>query len=134
MRKKVSLTPEEWKKKLSPECYHVCRGKGTEKPFANQYWDCHTPGIYHCIACNQALFRSEDKYDSGSGWPSFTQPIDEVSIHLKHDESHGMERVEVLCSACDSHLGHVFDDGPRPTGKRYCINSTALKLVASSQP
>lgn len=128
---KKKLSDAEWRQKLTPECYAVCRGKGTERPFANAYWDCHEPGIYHCAACGQPLFSSADKYDSGTGWPSFTKPIRDGQIEIKVDRSHSMERVEVLCSSCDSHLGHVFDDGPKPIGKRYCLNSTALKLIKS---
>ncbi len=126
--KKVKLSEEEWKKKLSPECYHICRGKGTERPFANQYWDCHEQGTYHCIACGEPIFSSTDKFDSGSGWPSFSKPIDQNKIQLIPDHSHSMERIEVVCNRCESHLGHVFDDGPKPSGKRFCINSTALDL------
>ena len=126
--KKKHLSEKEWKQKLSSECYNICREKGTEKPFDNEYWDCHDSGIYHCKACGQTLFSSKDKYDSGSGWPSFVQPIREGNIETKPDTSLSTPRTEVLCSNCDSHLGHVFKDGPQPLGTRYCINSGALKL------
>lgn len=131
MSDKMNLSDDEWKKKLTPECYSVCRGKGTEQPFRNKYWDCHKEGTYVCAACEQPLFSSKDKYDSGTGWPSFVAPISEEAVTRKIDRSLLPERVEILCSRCDSHLGHVFDDGPPPTGNRFCMNSAALKLKKS---
>lgn len=120
-----------WQDTLSPEQYRVTRCGGTEAPFTGEYWDTKTPGTYRCVCCGEALFASETKYASGSGWPSFWQPIAEGVIAERRDVSHGMVRVEVLCAACDGHLGHVFPDGPPPTGLRYCINSASLRLEPS---
>lgn len=128
MTKKVVRTEEEWRAMLTPEQYRVARRKGTERAFTGEYHDAKDAGTYQCAACGNELFTSDDKFDSGCGWPSFTTPSAEDNVRTEVDTSHGMVRTEVLCAACDSHLGHVFDDGPRPTGLRYCINSVVLKL------
>lgn len=118
----------EWRAKLSNEEYRVTRACGTEPPFTGRYWDHHEEGVYQCVCCGTPLFSSTEKYDSGSGWPSYWAPIDEQRLKLLEDRGHGMVRIEVRCGSCDAHLGHVFEDGPRPTGLRYCINSASLRF------
>ena len=118
-----------WREKLTPEQYAVAREGATERPFSGVYWDNHAEGVYRCVCCDEPLFDSSTKFDSGTGWPSFTRPIDEGRVSSERDSTHGMVRTEVTCARCGGHLGHVFDDGPRPTGLRFCINSASLKQV-----
>jgi len=131
---KIEKPDAAWRQALTPEQYHVLREKGTERAFTGMYWDEHTPGLYRCAACGNPLFTSDTKFDSGTGWPSFTSPVEDGSVNTETDRSFFMSRTEVLCSACGGHLGHVFPDGPRPTGLRYCINSASLTLEPAPEP
>jgi peptide-methionine (R)-S-oxide reductase len=129
MSEKIRKSDSEWRSELNEEQYSVTRKKGTEPPFSGEYDDTETQGTYVCVCCRQPLFSSEAKYHSGSGWPSYWQPIAAENVEMQRDTAHGMARTEVLCSRCDAHLGHVFDDGPEPTGLRFCINSAAMRLI-----
>jgi len=128
MDKKIKKSEKEWKSLLDSETYYITREKGTERAFSGEYHNSKDSGIYSCVCCSQTLFDSDDKFDSGTGWPSYTKPATEEAVFTETDQTFGMTRTEVLCSKCDAHLGHVFPDGPEPTGLRYCINSASLKL------
>jgi peptide-methionine (R)-S-oxide reductase len=129
MAGKITKSSEEWRRQLTPEQHRIARMKGTERPFTGAYHATKEPGVYHCVCCGQPLFNAATKFDSGAGWPSFFAPIDPDAVATETDRSLSMVRTEVLCSRCDAHLGHVFPDGPEPTGQRYCMNSASLKLV-----
>ena len=128
MRDKTNNANDEWRQKLTPEQYHVTREKGTERAFTGAYWDNKKAGVYRCIGCNEPLFASDTKFDSGTGWPSFTEPMPGANVEIEEDRSFGMRRIEVHCKNCGAHLGHVYPDGPGPSGQRYCINSCSLNF------
>jgi peptide-methionine (R)-S-oxide reductase len=133
MPKRVEKSEEEWRQQLAPEQFEVSRQAGTEPAFTGIYHDSKDEGLYRCVCCELPLFRSEEKYDSGTGWPSFTAPVDPDHVRTRTDRSHGAVRTEVLCAGCDAHLGHLFPDGPAPTGDRFCMNSAALRLEPSGE-
>ena len=133
MSEKIQKTDEEWRQMLTPEQFAVARKKGTEPAFTGKYWDLHDHGMYLCVCCGNELFTSDTKFDSGCGWPSFYAPLDQTKVENAEDRSYGMRRTEVTCSRCGAHLGHVFDDGPRPTGLRYCMNSASLNFVKQDE-
>jgi methionine-R-sulfoxide reductase len=128
--RRVVKSDEEWKKLLTDEQFSITRGKGTERAFTGEYCEAHDPGLYSCICCNTPLFDSRQKFDSGTGWPSFGEPVKNNVIKYKNDTSYGMQRIEVMCNVCDCHLGHVFPDGPPPSGLRFCVNSASIRLIA----